>query len=67
MARHCPNKNRNPFRAAAAQITPQQNLNPGPNLNPNLNHNPNPNPNPNLNPNLNHPYGTGGQGQSGNA
>lgn len=62
MARHCPNKNRNPFRAAAAQITPQQNTNPGPNLNPN-----NPNLNPNPNPNPNHPYGTGGQGQSGNA
>jgi len=67
MARHCPNKTRNPFRAAATQIVPNEDQNQS--LNPIVH--PNPNPNTYMNP----PYGNegeggggnGGQGQSGNA
>jgi len=73
MARHCPNKNRNPFRATAAQTMLQQDQNL-PNANPNLTPTPTNNPNRNLYPNPF--YGNegnrgrgmgGGQGQSGNA
>ena len=73
MARHCPNKNRNPFRAAATQTMLQQNQNL-------TNANPNPTPTATDNPNRNlYPnpfYGNegnggqgvgGGQGQLGNA
>jgi len=71
LARNCPNKTRNPFRAATAQVDP----NPNPNPNTIENH-PNANPNPNTSTN---PFsggggggnwgsgGNGGQGQSGNA
>jgi len=73
MARHCPNKNRNPFRAAAAQTMLQQDQNLA-NANPNTTPTPTDNPNRNLYPNPF--YGNegntgrgvgGGQGQSGNA
>jgi hypothetical protein len=75
MARHCPNKNRNPFRAAGAQVTSQQNQNlpdTGSNPNPNTfaNH---PNPDTFANPfsgaggGGNRGGGSGGEGQSGNA
>jgi len=67
MARHCPNKTRNRFRAAATQIVPNQDQNQSRNPIVHLNLNPNTYMNP--------PYGNeggggggnGGQGQSGNA
>ena len=59
MARHCPNKNKNPFRAAAAQITPQHDHNPNPNPNPN------PTPPTNSNPYVNPFVGNGGAGGNG--
>jgi len=73
MTRHCPNKNRNHFCAAAAQTMLQQDQNLL-NVNPNLT--PTPTDNPNRNLYLNPFYGNegnggrsmgGGQGQSGNA
>jgi hypothetical protein len=82
MAKHCPNKNRNPFRAAAIQATSQQEQlpNPSPNAHPNPSTNPQMNPDLNANPNahMDFVYGngggggigsrpSGGQGQSGNA
>ena len=73
MTRHCPNKNRNPFCAAAAQpmLQHDQNL-----ANANLNPTPTPTNNPNRNLYPNPFYGNegngggsvgGGQGQLGNA
>jgi hypothetical protein len=75
MARHCPNKNRNPFCAAGAQVTSQQNQNlPDTGSNPNLNTFANhPNPDTFANPFSgaggvgNRGGGTGGEGQLGNA
>ena len=67
MARNCPNKTRNPFRAAATQIVPNQDQNQS--LNPIVH--PNPNPNTYMNPPYGNEGGGGGgnvrQGQSGNA
>jgi len=61
MARHCPNKSKNPLRAASAQVEyfPDTPANPSTFANPNLNTLANPNPNTFANPN---PFGGGGGG-----
>jgi len=65
MAKHCPNKNQNPFCAAAAQVTMQQNQNPNPNRTPTTK--PNVYPNPFYDNGGNGGRVLGGQGQSANA
>jgi hypothetical protein len=75
MARHCPNKNRNPFRAAGAQVTVQQDQSlPDTGSNPNLNILANhlnlntfANPFSGASGGGNRGGGTGGEGQLGNA
>lgn len=72
MARHCPHKTRNPFRAAAAQVSPQPTPHPNPNTstaaNPNSSTAANSNPFYGSRGNVgNGGRGVGGQGQSGNA